>query len=158
MNIMEQFIVDRIQGKFLNERLIQMAGDMNGNLRVGENPTTRELQSLADEGIGMRILVGAGDHQGMVLAWAGDGESGGDNGAMHDTIADQVGMNMYDELHVPLTVGPKGNIMISITSSGQQFDEPRDVEDVLARNPHWNKMHTRFFNNSPIDLSRLQGF
>lgn len=135
----------------LTEDTFRVKGEDGDNITISASPVKKgEVNEMLSLGHGIRILVGADNMKGMLVVWVGDSDS--NLGALHDTIAGHLGMNLYDERHVTLEVTSRGVLRVTTTAQGQ-FDDPREVEDVLDRNREYQKI----FGGQRVDYSVLEG-
>lgn len=147
MSLMKQLILEKT--KHLDEDKFTIDGDMNDRIKIEATPVNKAtVKKMAEEGKGLRILVGADRVKDLLVIWVGDSDS--NVGAMHDTVADQLGLDLYDERHVPLEMSPTGKLRLTVTAQ-DKFDDPREVYDVLDRNSEYKKV----FGSLKIDMSTL---
>lgn len=147
-NVFRAFVMEKTI--HLCEDTFTVDGDMGDKIKISASPVKPfEVKNMMKQGKGLRILVGADNMKGMLVVWVGDSNS--NVGAMHDTIADQLGMDLYTERHVPLEMTQQGRLRVTTTAQSQ-FDDPRKIEDVLDRNKEFRKI----FGNAPIDYSVVE--
>jgi hypothetical protein len=152
MSIMKKFITEKISHLkpiTLKEEKFTVDGDIQ-KIKIEASPINkREVQKMFDQGHGIRILVGAGDMSNFMAVWIGDSDSSTNEGAMHETIANQLGIT---DMYVPLEKTAGGTLRITTTAQSF-FDEPSEAEDALTRNKEYNKV----FGTDTVDYSKLSG-
>ena len=150
VNPFRAFIRAKTGEGILCEDMFTLDGDLGDKVPVAASRVSAsEVKRLIAQGKGLRMLVSNKPNGIRLIVWAGDSNS--DIGAMHDTIADQAGMDVTYGKDVPLELSPSGNLRLTSTATGQ-FDDPREVEDLLDRNPEFQKL----FGNYRIDYSVLE--
>ena len=146
---MKQFVnekLNKLRLVDLEEDLFTVNGDINP-IKIAASPIRKsEVRKMFEQGHGIRILVGTGDMSNFMAVWIGDSNS--NKGAMHDTIADQLGIT---GVYVPLEKSAAGRLEITTTGKGF-FDSPRDAEDLLDRNSEYRKI----FGDEKVDYSKLE--
>lgn len=150
MNMMKEFVKEKTSR--LKEDFFAIDDDLGGRMKIAATPIrSSEVKKLISLGQGLRIIVGADDLNDLLVVWAGDSDS--NIGAMHDTVADQFGMNLHYDKHVPLEMTSGGKLRITTTAQAQ-FDNAREVENVLDRNKEYQKI----FGQKPVDMSKLDAW
>lgn len=145
---LKKFIAEKIAE--LSEDIHPVDGDDGGKIKVAGSPVApHEVKKMIAQGKGLRILVGAGKFRNVLLVWVGDGNS--NVGAMHDTVAQQFGMSMHGQRHVPLEMTPQGKLRVTTTTQETALEGKRDIEDVLDRNAEYRSI----FGTAKVDYSAL---
>jgi hypothetical protein len=153
MTLMKSFITELIEdltSDDIFEDLFKVDGDMQG-IKIAASPINKlEVRQMIEQGHGIRILVGMDDMNDFMAVWVGESNSNTNQGAMHETIANQLGIT---GAYVPLerTIGGK----LQITTTGQSFfDDSRVAEDALDRNREYRKV----FSGQSVDYSKIGGW
>lgn len=147
MTRMISFITEKLIP--ISEDLFNLDDDLGKRMKIAASPIqAHEIRKMVDQRKGLRILVGAGNLHDFMAVWIGDGDSG--IGATHDSVADQLGMKLYDR-HVPLELTSSGKMQVTTTAQ-MIFDNPRQIEDILDR----NKEYQTFFGDMRVDYRKLQ--